>query len=234
MHPQRCARTRSSCRAGTCATRAARSRRSSIPTRAMSARGSNVAAILALAFMTGVAAQEGIERRRPQAPPREAPQPEAPTEGVAAPPAGAPRESPPVDDRWRILKSLGLMPSRAWDPYNQNVLKGDLPLASGPLKGWFVNLGAVSDTVLEWRRLPTPVGTQATRTAGSTGPFVNGKQSLFSETAIFSVSLIKGETVFRPPELELRFVPVLNATRAQAEERRVLNADPQAGTTRND
>jgi len=200
----------------------------------MSARGSNVAAILALAFMTGVAAQEGIERRRPQAPPREAPQPEAPTEGVAAPPAGAPRESPPVDDRWRILKSLGLMPSRAWDPYNQNVLKGDLPLASGPLKGGFVNLSAVSDTVLEWRRLPTPVGAQATHAPGASGPFVNGKQSLFSETAIFGLSLIKGETVFRPPELELRFSPVLNATRAQAEERRVLNADPQAGTTRND
>jgi len=201
----------------------------------MSARASNVAAILALAFMTGVAAQEGIERRRPQAPPREAPPAEeVPQGGVTPPPAGAPRESPPVDDRWRILKSLGLMPSRAWDPYNQNVLKGDVPLSSGSLKGWFINLSAVSDTVLEWRRLPTPVGAQATNAGGAPGPFVNGKQSLFSETAILGFSLIKGETVYRPPELELRFVPVLNATRAAAEERRVLNADPQAGTTRND
>ena len=201
----------------------------------MSARASNAAAVLALAFMTSAAAQEGIERRRPQAPlPREAPQPEAAQDGVAPPPAGALRESLPVDDRWRILKSLGLMPYRAWDPYNPNVLKGDLPLASGPLKGWFVNVTAVSDTVLEWRRLPTPVGAQATRAPGSPGPFVNGRQSLFSETLILGVSLIKGETVYRPPELELRFVPVLNATRAEAQERRVLNADPQAGTTRND
>ena len=200
----------------------------------MSARASNAIAVLALAFMTSAAAQEGIERRRPQAAPREAPQPEAPTPGVAPPPANAPGESLPVDDRWRILKSLGLMPYRTWDPYNPNVLKGDLPLASGPLKGWFVNLSAVSDTVLEWRRLPTPVGAQATNASGAPGPFVGGKQSLFSETAIFSVSLIKGETVFRPPELELRFSPVLNATRADAQERRVLNADPQAGTTRND
>ena len=203
----------------------------------MSARASSAAATLALALMASAAAQEGIERRRPQAPvPSEAPpvEPQTPEEGIAPPPAAAARESPPVDDRWRILKSLGLMPGRALDPYNQNVLKGDLPLASGPLKGWFVNLSAVSDTVLEWRRLPTPVGAQATRSPGSPGPFVDGKQSLFSETAIFSVSLIKGETVYRPPDLELRISPVLNATRAEAEERRVLNADPQAGTTRND
>src|SRR5947209_18950295 len=87
----------------------------------MSARASNAIAVLALAFMTSAAAQEGIERRRPQAAPREAPQPEAPTPGVAPPPANAPGESLPVDDRWRILKSLGLMPYRTWDPYNPNV-----------------------------------------------------------------------------------------------------------------
>lgn len=187
--------------------------------------------------MSAAVAQEGIERRRPQAPvPSEAApvEPQTPPDGVAPPPANAPRESLPVDDRWRILKSLGLMPDRPLDPYHQNVLKGDLPLASGPLQGWFLNLSAVSDTVLEWRRLPTPVGAQATRSPGSPGPFVDGKQSVFSETVILGLSLIKGETVFRPPDLEVRFVPVLNATRAEAEERRVLNADPQAGTTRND
>jgi len=66
-----------------------------------------------------------------------------------------PRETLPVPDRWRIMRALGAG-SPWFDPYNQNLLKGDLPV----VRDWFVNVGVVSDTLAEWRALPTPVGPQ--------------------------------------------------------------------------
>ena len=83
---------------------------------------------------------------------------------VPAPAMETRRETLPVPDRWRIMQALGLRSS--WlDPYNQNVLKGDLPIASEPgfqrrfpalaerlAPDWFVNLGAISDTLVEARR----------------------------------------------------------------------------------
>ena len=80
---------------------------------------------------------------------------------VPPPMANAPRESLPVVDRWRIMQALGLV--HPWyDPYHQNVLKGDLPVGEEPWvksrfpalarrlgSDWFVNVGAVSDTLVE-------------------------------------------------------------------------------------
>jgi hypothetical protein len=143
------------------------------------------------------------------------------------------RESLPVDDRWRIMKSLELLPYRTLDPYNPNVLKGDLPLEDGPFEGWFLNLTAISDTTLEVRRLPTPTGAQASL-GPANGPFAGGRQHTLLENLIVSVSLIKGDTVFRPPDYELRVVPALSLNRSRADERRALFADPGRGRTRND
>ncbi len=64
--------------------------------------------------------------------------------------------------------------------------------------------------------------------------FGQGKQSTFAETLIFSLSLIKGDTTFRPPDYEFRFVPAINLNRSDVEEVRVLRVDPREGTTRND
>ena len=44
------------------------------------------------------------------------------------------------------------------DPYNQNTLKGDRPIYG---KDWFLNLNIISDSLAEFRRIPTPVGNQA-------------------------------------------------------------------------
>jgi hypothetical protein len=172
----------------------------------------------------------GIDRRRPGV--ERAPLP-VERDAPAPRPALVERESLPVDDRWRIMKALGLLPYRRVDPYNPNLLKGDLPLEGGPFAGWFFNLSAVSDTLLEFRQLPTPTGPQATQ-GPSNGPFAGGRQALFAQTLATSFSLIKGDTTFRPPDYELRIVPVASFTHAEAEERRVLYANPDNGTVRND
>jgi hypothetical protein len=175
--------------------------------------------------------EEVIQRRPGQSEPLQFFPPPVDPRQVPAPAAAQPRETLPVPDRWRIMQGLGYR--HPWyDPYNQNVIKGDLPISAG--SDWFFNLSAVSDTLLEARRLPTPVPPQASTRAGSTDVFGQGKQSTFAETLIVSLSLIKGETTFRPPDLELRLTPAFNFNRSTAQEDRVLFADPREGRTRDD
>ncbi|HET9580616.1 MAG TPA: hypothetical protein VFP44_22505 [Usitatibacter sp.] len=165
---------------------------------------------------------------------------------VPGPAPALPRESLPVEDRWRIMRSLGV--NAPWyDPYNPNVLKGDLPIAGEPwfrerfprlaqrlAPDWFVNLGVVSDTLLEARRLPTPVGPQATARPDSVNVYGGESQTVATETLIVSMALIKGDTTFRPPDYELRLTPALNVNHARVDEVRALRVDPRSGTTRDD
>lgn len=148
---------------------------------------------------------------------------------VPSPAPSAPRESLPVSDRWRIMQSLGLK-SPWFDPYNQNLLKGDLPV----YRDWFVNLGVVSDSLLEARRLPTPVGPQTTDRPNAVDVFGRAKQTTLVETLIVSLAAIKGNTTFKPPDYEFRLVPVFNVNRSQVDEVRALRIDPREGRTRND
>ena len=175
---------------------------------------------------------EEVQQRRPgpSEPLRYVPPPPDATK-VPPPSPAAPRESLPVPDRWRIMRSLGFV--HPWyDPYDQNVLKGDLPIAASG--DWFANVGVVSDSVVELRRLPTAVGPQTNARAGSYDVFGRGKQSTLAQTVIASMSLIKGDTTFRPPEYELRFVPAFNLNRTHVDEVRAVDIDPREGLTRDD
>jgi hypothetical protein len=117
------------------------------------------------------------------------------------------RDAIPVRDRWRTVQSLGLLPYERGDPYNPNVLKGDLPVLARTLgPGWFVNLAATSDTLVEVRRLPAP----AAGTGVSQG---RCQQVLLTQTGVAGVSLIKGDTVFRPPDYQFRAMPVASVNR---------------------
>lgn len=179
--------------------------------------------------------EPGIERARPQGVPLVPLWPRIDPGQVSPPSALLPREALPVPDRWRIVKSLGLLPYEPFDPYNPNVLKGDLPVLRRELGAdWFVNVTAISDTLFESRRLPTAVGAQSTQNAGASGTLGRGRQSTLVETAIISLALIKGDTTFRPPDYEFRFVPVLNLNRSRTQELRAININPSAGVNRND
>jgi hypothetical protein len=174
-------------------------------------------------------AQE-VEQRRPgpSEPLRYFPPPVDPAQ-VSAPTPSQRRETLPLPDRWRIMQALGL--KTPWfDPYNQNVLKGDLPVH----RDWFVNLGVISDTLVEARRLPTPVGAQSSDRPGANDVYGRGKQTTLAENLIVSFSAIKGDTTFRPPDYEFRVVPVFNVNRSEVEEVRALRVDPREGKTRTD
>jgi len=170
---------------------------------------------------------EKITRRRPgESEDRdEEPIPENPNrmsglEAIASPDYQTPPKYTAIEDRWRLPVDLGLMNERWYDPYNFNVLKADRPFAG---KDWFFNMGILSDTVAQPRRLPPTL---------ASGSAAAGDQFLIMQNLSFAFSLYKGETVFRPPDFEFRFNPVFNTNFTEADAPGVLFENKSQGTTR--
>ncbi|MBK1851815.1 hypothetical protein FE845_10730 [Marinobacter sp. 1-4A] len=136
--------------------------------------------------------------------------------------------SVPVPDRWRIVDSL--YEERWWDPYNRNLLKGDKPLYDD----WFFSFTGIWDTVYESRTVPTPVGSSSTGNGGKLDLIGNGEQQFFNQNLLMEFVYYKGNTTFKPPDLEFRFLPVVNYNRLELQEVQGVNANPNDGTTRSD
>lgn len=152
--------------------------------------------------------------------------------GIPRPTAEQYVELVPIPDRWRIVDSLDPQgyPNRWWDPYNQNTIKGDKPIHGD----WFFNVTAISDTVVELREVPTPVGVQSTDNPGQLDVLGRTEQALFNENLAVELVYYQGDTVFRPPDWEFRFTPVFNYNYTELEEVTGVNADPNDGITRHD
>jgi hypothetical protein len=175
---------------------------------------------------------QDAERRIPGQPPPAVPPPEELGNPNAIPP---PLPSPtdnfiPIPDRWRLLDALGRK-ENLFDPYNTNTLKGDKPVFG---KDWFFELSAISDTLYEPARVPTPINATATAHPLSHDVFGHYGRTLVSETGIVSLSLIKGDTAYKPPELEFNLTPVFNFNHAEVDELGILNVNPAKGLTRDD
>ncbi len=165
-----------------------------------------------------------IEEREPQNPGHIDP---APIDQVG--------EFVPLPDRWRIMEALDF--KFPWyDPYNQNVWKGDKPMKIPGLDGddWFLSLIGISDTVLEPRSIPTPVGPQSSEDPGSIDIFSGIHQRIQVQTVLAGIVLFKGETVFKPPEHEFRLTLAAQYNRVDTEEVRALQIDPRLGNVRDD
>ena len=137
--------------------------------------------------------------------------------------------SVPVPDRWRIVDALGYQ-DRWFDPYNRNILKADKPVHGD----WFFNLGVISDSVVEVRDIPTPVGLSSTQSAGEIDVFGGNDQLAAIQNIAFEFAYYKGDTVFKPPEYEFRFTPVVNVNYVRLDEVLGVNVDPGDGRTRTD
>jgi len=179
------------------------------------------------------ASAEEIKRQRPGGSKTEAPEARIeiinPT-ALRRPPVGIAPDSVPIPDRWRLLDMLGLVQERWYDPYNQNTYKSDKPIHDD----WFLNLSLISDTVLEPRNVPTPVGPQTTNEAGSIDVLGSDDQLIFAQNLIMQAVYFKGDTIFRPPDYEYRLTVVANYNRVEVDELRALRIDPNEGTTRSD
>jgi len=161
------------------------------------------------------------------------------------PPEAFPTDTLPLPDRWRIMTSLcpgketaeaifGLFANLRHvchgkaDPYHQNVLKGDRALPDGKrpgfLKGddWFFVLGLTSDTLVEPRTFPIPVGAATTDRPGSIDQFSKDNSLVLAQTFILGLDLFKGSTAFKPPEIEYKLALALNVNYVNVPDRQVL------------
>lgn len=152
------------------------------------------------------------------------------------------RETP---DRWRLTfpeydrygdrgargRDIPFKRGRWWDPYNQNVLKGDYPIKGDKL---FMILTAVSSTNVEQRRAPTPSGVSAADPV-SAEFFGRPEEFAASETLQFSFELFHGDTAFKPRDWAIKFSPTFSVPNyLNARENGVVNIDVRRGTNRTD
>jgi hypothetical protein len=192
-----------------------------------------VATALVLALLPGVGSA--------QAPPAERPPGfVGPSYGHPGPTESSP-EFIPVPDRWRLglppwnryerpIADVPYKPGRWWDPYNQNVLKGDFPIFGQDV---FMNLSAIMDTLFEARRIPTPSGVSADQ-PDSADTFGKPDQLFLNHNFILSLSIFKGDTAFKPRDWEFRMTGQFNFSLLHAGERGVVNADVREGTDRHE
>jgi len=150
----------------------------------------------------------------------------------APPPEAFPQDQVPIPDRWRLAGALGVTKPRWFDPYNQNFLKGDLPIKG--THDWFFAFTGISDTVIEPRSFPIPVGVQTTSRAGSLDVFGKPTSLVLAQTFIVSAALIQGSTAYKPPDREFRIALAFQDNYVDVPEKRVLYVEPSRKSSRND
>ncbi len=151
-------------------------------------------------------------------------------DGIAPAPVDQAGAFLPVPDRWRIMETLGFK-FPLTDPYNQNVLKGDKPIDG---KDHFLALSFISDTFIKAQSTPLPVGPQGTGRGGELDALGHINQSAFVQNFIASVDYFKGDTTFKPPEIEYKATLAFNYNRVNTQEARSLQIDPRLGKSRDD
>jgi hypothetical protein len=200
-------------------------------------------------------------RRRPGVPQRDLPDEvtqDNPGAVRAPPPEAFPADQIPLPDRWRIIETLRIARERWFDPYNQNTYKGDRPICINSeeeearrrgegrprcvtpkflkLKTdeWFFPIVAVSDTIIEPRTFPIPVGVQTTDDPDRNDVFGKNDSLVVAQTFIVGASLLKGSTAYKPPDVEYRIALAFQANYVDVPEKRVLFVEPSKGTDRFD
>ena len=150
----------------------------------------------------------------------------------------------PIEDRWRVgfppwdryekghplLDDYPYVEGRIWNPYKQNVLKGDYPLVG---QHTFLNLTATSLAILEARQVPTPT----TPFESTVDPFQeeffgNHKQFFYSHNLLLSFDLLHGDAAFKPADWRIKLTPIFNVNYLDVNELAVVNPDVREGTTR--
>jgi len=118
-----------------------------------------------------------------------------------------------------------------WDPYNQNILKGDFPILG---QHTFMNITANSQTVFDFREVPTPTTPfESTRSPGQEEFFGRPQQTTWLQNLSLRVDLFHGnQTAFKPLDWLIRLTPVVNVNQVHLKEQGLLDPDVRDGLTR--
>ena len=135
-----------------------------------------------------------------------------------------------VTDRW-YRNPWSLLPQPAyeinepgdkiWDPYRQNVLKGDFPIIGEDI---FFRFTLTERAVVEGRSLPTPA-VLTSPTINNPAFFGKDDQLFFQSNTVFSFDLFKGQEAFKPVDWRVRISPVFNYTLLAVSEVGNVNVD---------
>ena len=118
-----------------------------------------------------------------------------------------------------------------WDPYNQNVLKGDYPIIG---QHTFFNLTATNLFSFDYRQ--SPAGTtpfESTRASNQQEFFGNNNSTFMNETLFLRMDLFHGNQAgFKPIDWMLRITPTVNMNQLHVDELALVNPDVRYGRTR--
>lgn len=150
----------------------------------------------------------------------------------------------PTEDRWRqgmpgqdrygkghpLLDDYPGVKGAWWDPYNQNVLKGDYPVIG---QHTFLKLTAQSLNLFEAIQVPTPTTPfEATRNPGETGFLGDPDQFLLLSFNTLAVDLFHGNAAFKPEDWRVHLELTYNMNYLVADELGVVSPDVRDGTSR--
>lgn len=174
-----------------------------------------------------------------------------PPVGFTGPSGVLPREGQssddfvPVEDRWRlgypewdrygkghpIADDYPYQPGRKFDPFNQNVIKGDFPIYG---QHTFLDVTGLANLNFEPRQIPTPAsgGFESTARPGSFQFF--GRSSSFITLDYFSLSfdLFHGDAAFKPVDWRIKVAPTLGVSNFSFSERAAVSPNVLQGTAR--
>ncbi len=151
-------------------------------------------------------------------------------------PAGAPSvtvEHPatePFEDRWRMELPPYQMNVKGhwWDPYNQNVLKGDRPILGEDV---FLKLTGIAKTNVEGRSTPFPSGV-STKDPDSFDFFGNRNAVVFDQKFLTRFEMQKGSTSFKPFEWQIVLEGAYDVNLLETWEHGLVDPDVRDGTDR--
>ncbi len=170
------------------------------------------------------------------------PKVEAAADPVVAP---TPPDRREVRDRWRFEfpeydrygdkgargRDIPFKRGRWYNPYDQNVLKGDRPVIGDD---YFLVLSGVSTTTVEQRRIPT-FNAVSSAQPNSNNFFGRPEQFFFNQVVQVSFEFFKGQTAFRPRDWAVKISPTFSIPNyLNARENGIVNVDVRRGTNRTD
>ena len=150
----------------------------------------------------------------------------------------------PVEDRWRIGfpawdrygkghpagEDYPSVQGTWYDPYNQNVLKGDYPIAG---QDTFLKLQLKQLNLFELRQTPIPTTPfEATQNPLENEFFGDPNQFLFTQYNSVGFDLFKGDASFKPPDWRVRANFIFNQNYLRVNELAVVSPDVTKGRDR--
>jgi hypothetical protein len=150
----------------------------------------------------------------------------------------------PTEDRWRVgmpawdrygkghppEDDYPLDVGQWYNPYKQNVLKGDYPIYG---QNTFLELTGSLISQLNTRELPTPTTPfESTKNPGQFEFFGKPNNLFFTNNLVLTVDLFHGDAAFKPVDWRVLVTPIFNMNNTAVEEVAVVSPDVRKGATR--